>query len=160
MEQKELRTTYTSVSLDELTEQEQTLVNVAIEATHNSYSPYSHFAVGAAALLADGTIVPGCNQENAAFPVCMCAERTALFACGAQYPEQPIVAIAITARNADGLVAEPISPCGSCRQAIREVEERHHHDIRIILHSKSSTYVFRTIRDLLPLSFIQSSMES
>ena len=93
---------YALYAFDELSEADRELVLKAQEATKHSYAPYSHFHVGAAVRLADGTIVLGCNQENAAFPSGLCAERTALFAAGAQHPEQGVVALAIAAADADG----------------------------------------------------------
>jgi len=154
MEQKQLCFTFTECTLDELSREDRGLVEQAIAATNNSYSPYSSFAVGAAVMLQSGVVVPGCNQENAAFPVCMCAERTALFSCGAQHSGELIKSIAITARGSEGeLVSEPISPCGSCRQAIREFEVRQGQPIRIILYAQNRTYIFSSVADLLPFSF-------
>ena len=107
--------------MEELDNTEIRLVKKAIEATERSYARYSNFKVGAALLLEDGTEVIGCNQENAAYPVTICAERSALFSAGAQYPELAVTTIAIAARNENGeLLAEPITPCGSCRQALIE----------------------------------------
>ena len=113
MEAKNINTTIYVANMEELDEKDRQLVEAAIEATKSSYAPYSHFNVGAAVRLDNGVVIPGCNQENAAFGVTICAERTALFAAGAQYPDAKVEAIAIAARNADGLLDEPIPPCGT-----------------------------------------------
>lgn len=145
--------------LDELDEQGRKLVEMAKKATENSYSPYSNFAVGAALRLADGREMIGANQENAAFPVGLCAERAAIYAAQSQHPDQPIVAIAIAARNSKGFMAEPISPCGSCRQVMIEMEQRYSCSIKIYLYGTEGTYVIDSIRDLMPLSFVDESMK-
>ena len=118
MKEIKLQTTIRLAQSEELSEEDRLLVQRAIEATASSYSPYSHFAVGAALRLADGTIVIGSNQENAAFPSGLCAERTAIFAAGATHPDQAVTTLAIAARNEAGRTAEPVSPCGACRQVI------------------------------------------
>lgn len=139
---------------DELCPQEKALVEAAKRATFRSYSPYSRFSVGAALLLADGTIVTGCNQENAAFSVTICAERSAIFAAGAQHPDTPPVAIAISARNEQGCFLEsPVSPCGSCRQAMIETETRYHRPLVILLVGKEKIYRMEGIKTIMPLSF-------
>lgn len=142
--------------MDELGDADQELLHQAIEATAHSYAPYSHFHVGAALLLADGTVVPGCNQENAAFPAGLCAERSAIFAAGAQHPGVTPVALAIAARDTTGeLTVEPVSPCGTCRQVIIETETRHKHPLRILLYGKNRVFVMDGISHLMPLSFTQ-----
>ena len=140
--------------MGELTDAERSLIEVAIQSTAHSYAPYSHFHVGAALLLADGTLLPGCNQENAAFPACLCAERTAIFSAGAQYPDVPVKTLAIAARKPDGeLQDEPVSPCGTCRQVIIETETRFGQPVRILLYGRNRVYVIDSIKDLMPLSF-------
>ena len=102
---------------EELNEADRQLIDSARQATYRSYAPYSHFSVGAAARLADGTVVGGSNQENAASPSSLCAERTTLFYANAQYPDRAVDTLAIAARNERGeFVDNPISPCGACRQ--------------------------------------------
>ena len=101
---------------EELEELDRKLIDAAKEATNRSYAPYSHFSVGAAALLANGTIVTGSNQENAAYPSGTCAERTTLFYANSQYPDQPVMTLAIAARSESGYLESPIPPCGACRQ--------------------------------------------
>ena len=142
--------------MEELTADEQELLRQAIASTENSYAPYSNFHVGAALLLEDGSIVLGCNQENAAFPAGLCAERAAIFAAGAQKPNVVPVMLAIAARDTKGeLTMEPVSPCGTCRQVIIETETRHKHPVRLLLYGRRCVYVMDGIRHLMPLSFTE-----
>lgn len=151
---------YTFCTYDELTEQDRQLIDAAKSATERSYAPYSHFHVGAALLLADGTIVTGANQENAAYPSGLCAERTALFHASAAYPTQPIVALAIAAYTNGTFTTIPITPCGACRQVMLEVENRHHHPIRTLLYGTQGIYLIEGgTRELLPLTFDASFLE-
>ena len=149
---------YLLVQPDELPPAEQALVQKAIDATNNSYARYSNFHVGAACLLENGNIVIGANQENAAFPSGLCAERTAIFAAQANHPDQPITTLAIAARNANGLLKSPISPCGACRQVVLEIEDRYQRPVRILLYGTEGIYVFESIKDLLPFSFVDANM--
>lgn len=149
---------YLLVQPDELPPAEQALVQKAIDATNNSYAPYSNFHVGAACLLENGNVVIGANQENAAFPSGLCAERTAIFAAQANHPEQPITTLAIAARNVNGLQKSPISPCGACRQVVLEIEDRYQRPVRILLYGTEGIYVFESIKDLLPFSFVDANM--
>lgn len=138
----------------ELSEEQKTLADHAVRATYRSYSPYSHFNVGAAVQLADGTIVSGSNQENVAYPSGLCAERTALFYANSRYPDQPVSRLCIAARDDKGrLTDSPISPCGSCRQALLETELRYKNPIEIVLVGANSSYIIHSIHDLLPLCF-------
>ena len=142
--------------LDELSAEEQAVIQLAIKSTDSSYSPYSHFHVGAGLLLADGTLIGGCNQENAAFPAGICAERSAIFAAGAQHSDVPVRMLAIAARTEDGeLQDDPVSPCGTCRQVIIETEKRYGQPIRILLYGRSRIYVMDGIKQLMPLSFTE-----
>ena len=145
-------------ALEELPADEQDLISTAIKATDNSYAKYSNFRVGAALLLKDGSVVLGANQENAVFPLGLCAERTAIFAAQAQRPDQAILKLAIAARNENGLMALPVTPCGSCRQVILEMEERYDQPIRLLLYGTQGVYVVDTVKDLLPLCFVDESM--
>lgn len=158
METIQLKQDLLFCQLEELSNDEQQLVRKAMQATDNSYSPYSKFRVGAALCLADGTEIIGANQENAAFPVTLCAERTAIFAAQAQYPAQPIVALAVAARNENGFTEDPVTPCGSCRQVILEIEQRYNQSVKIYLYGTRGVYVINTVRDLLPLCFVEESM--
>lgn len=158
MEERTVISTINVCQKDELNAEEQNLIDLAIEANSRSYSKYSHFSVGAAVLLTNGNTVIGCNQENAAFGVTICAERTALFAAGAQYPDSAVKAIAIAARNKDGLLTTPVTPCGSCRQAMIETEQRFGQRIKIILYGTEQIYTIDGIRNLMPLSFTDDQM--
>lgn len=144
---------------DEMNEADQALTRTAMEATARSYAPYSRFSVGAAALLANGTVVTGTNQENAAYPSGLCAERTALFYANSQYPDQPVVTLAVAAKTEKDFIPTPIPPCGACRQVILETEKRYGQPIRILLYGKECIYEIKSIQDLLPLSFDASAME-
>ena len=142
--------------MDELTPEERSLIEQAIEGTNRSYSPYSLFHVGAALKLQNGVTYIGCNQENAAFPAGICAERSAIFAAGAQYPDQPVVMLAIAARSREGeFTDEPVSPCGTCRQVLIETETRFQHPIRILLYGQRCVYILDSIKQLMPLSFTE-----
>lgn len=144
---------------NELSQEDQQLITTAMEATRRSYAPYSHFSVGAAALLDNGIVVTGTNQENAAYPSGLCAERTTLFYANSQYPDQAVKTLAIAARTEKDFIDTPIPPCGACRQVILETENRYKRPIRILLYGKECIYEIRGICDLLPLSFDASAME-
>ena len=138
----------------ELPAEWQKLLEVAHEAAKKAYSPYSHFKVGAALLLNNGEIVTGNNQENAAYPSGLCAERTATFYASAQYPEIPFNKLAITAINPTEKLTKPVSPCGSCRQALLEYEQKFNQHIEVLLAGEEGeVYVLKSISDLLPFSF-------
>ena len=144
--------------LEELADDDRQLMEKAIGATQNSYAPYSNFHVGACLRLADGREVIGANQENAAFPSGLCAERSAVFAAQSMFPEEAITALAIAARNENGLTAQPVSPCGACRQVILEMEDRYKQDVRILLYGTEGVYVIPSVKSLLPLHFVDSNM--
>ena len=145
------------LSQDELKDHDLMLVNAAKEATTGSWSPYSGFKVGAALLLDDGTVVTGSNQENAAYPSGLCAERTAVFYAGSRYPDQPIRRLCIAARDTNGqFLPRPISPCGACRQVLLEAEQRAGGNIEVLLYGTEGIYCIRSIKDLLPLGFDES----
>jgi len=154
MQEVELKSVIKACQMDELTAEEQHLLQMAIAATDRSYAPYSHFRVGAAVRLANGVELSGSNQENAAYPSGLCAERTTLFYAGAQYPDEPVRMLAIAARGTDGeLTFEPTGPCGACRQVIVESETRAGGPIRILLYGRKCIYIVEGIRALLPLCF-------
>ena len=144
---------------EELPQEDRNLVEAAKDATKGSYAPYSGFCVGAAARLKNGTVVIGSNQENVAYPSGLCAERTTLFAANAQYPDQPVLSLAIAARNQDGFLSQPITPCGACRQVISGVEQRYNQPIRILLYGTDGTHVIDNIDALLPLQFADSYLK-
>ena len=138
---------------EELSEADRELVDAAIEATRRSYVPYSKFSVGAAVRLQSGTVVAGSNQENAAYPSGLCAERTTLFYANSRYPDEAVETLAIAARNEQGFLESPIPPCGACRQVMLETEQRFNCPMRILLYSLKDIYEIRGTKDLLPLSF-------
>jgi len=140
-------------SINELPEADTKLVYAAREASKNAYSPYSKFNVGAAVLLQNGEIISGNNQENSVYPNGLCAERVALFYANSKFPDSKVLAIAVSAENFNGIVTEPISPCGSCRQALMETEVRFQQKIRVILDSQQKILVFVGVDNLLPFAF-------
>lgn len=146
------------VTEGELTIEYQTLVNKAKEQVLKAYAPYSGFHVGAALMLANGEVFAGSNQENAAYPSGLCAERVAMFYANAQYPNVPVKAIAIVAYTADKFLSSPITPCGSCRQVLLESEMRFDNDIEVILYGTDEIYILKNIRQLMPLCFEKSSL--
>ncbi|MCX6295848.1 MAG: cytidine deaminase [Bacteroidetes bacterium] len=155
MIKKELKIAYTEYDSEkELPEEQQELLKKARAASDLAYAPYSNFYVGAALLLENGVVVTGNNQENVAFPSGLCAERVAIYAAGAQYPDVPISVIAITCKSKQFHVGEPLSPCGACRQAMSEYEMRHNKNIRIILAGETGKiHIFDSIADILPFMF-------
>lgn len=156
MKDIELLTTIQAKSYGELDARERGLVERAQAATGGSYSPYSHFRVGAAILLDNGEVIAGANQENVAFPSGTCAERSAAFYAGANYPEAHFEMIAIASVGTDGLVPEiPTAPCGACRQALLEYEMRAGHNVPLLLAGREVVYRLPSVRSLLPLSFTE-----
>ena len=152
MKEIKLKTPITVYLLNEVPDEELPLVNAALKATEQSYAPYSEFHVGAAALLADGTIVTGSNQENEAYPSGLCAERVTLFHAGHQYPDVPVVALAIAA-STGGKQVESISPCGACRQVLLETEQRYNRPMKVLLCGTKEVVVAPSAASLLPLCF-------
>ena len=147
---------YKTLLRSELTPEDRRLEELAVEAAQKAYAPYSHFHVGAAVLLANGEIVTGSNQENAAYPSGTCAERTALFWAGAQWPDVAVERLAIVAINSTGRVPF-ISPCGSCRQVIMETATRFH-PFPILLMGEEKTILLEDCRFLLPFGFDGSAL--
>lgn len=141
--------------LDEMEILDRELALEAINAMKGSYSPYSHFHVGAAVRLSDGTIVRGANQENAAFPSGTCAERSAMFAAGAQYPDKDMVSIAV-AGGLDGVLSDhPATPCGACRQVMAQYQTKAGKPMSVIMVGKDKIWKFSRVDDILPLIFDQ-----
>lgn len=153
-----LETKIIQFSVDELPDDELRLVEAAMHATKQAYAPYSGFYVGAAVLLANGVIVTGSNQENAASPSGLCAERTALFYACHQYPDVPVVALAIAA-TAGGKLVDHISPCGACRQVLLEAEQRYDNPMKVILCGTKYVMTAPSANSLLPLSFGEKNLE-
>lgn len=129
------------------------LINNAKKAAESAYAPYSKFKVGAAVLLGNGQIIRGNNQENAAYPSGLCAERVAIFYANAQYPEQPIKAIAVAALTADGYTKEPIPPCGSCLQVMLETENKSKGSVKVFLYGENKITSAESIKQFLPVNF-------
>lgn len=147
-------------SSNELTETDKNLLEQARTVTQSAYAPYSNFNVGAAARLTDGTVVTGTNQENASYPVGICAERVLLSAVASQFNNTGIVSMAISYHNLKGDSKRPISPCGICRQSLAEYEERTQQFIRIILSGfEGEVYIIDKAQQLLPLSFTAGDMK-
>lgn len=141
-------------ALQELSADIQDLMNKAIEIRKKAYAPYSQFRVGAALLLDNGKIVLGSNQENAAYPSGLCAERVAIFYAGSMYPEAKILKIAITAASDTNQTTAPIPPCGSCRQSIAEYEIRQDTPIEIFFMGEiGEVYKSASLKNLLPFMF-------
>ncbi|TXF87658.1 cytidine deaminase [Neolewinella aurantiaca] len=137
-----------------LSAEDQELLEAAKGALPNSYSPYSNFQVAAAARLEDGTVVTGWNTENAAYPMCICAEPATLAAAASQRPGMPVVAMAITVKSANHVLDQPASPCGSCRQQLHEHESRFGTKMKLILRGESGpVFVFESAGDILPFGF-------
>ena len=132
MSEKRLTIDYEEFSsVSEMDPKDQELCRAAIEAQKGSYSPYSHFQVGAALLLANGVVVKGANQENAAYPSGLCAERSAMFWAGANYPDIPMDTLAIAGSDHGVLCESPASPCGACRQVMAEYQKKHGKPMKI-----------------------------
>ena len=158
MKQINITTKITVYSYEECTETEKNLIDAAKQASANAYAPYSNFNVGASLLLENGEIITGNNQENAAYPSGLCAERTAVFYANAQYPNQKIEAMAVAAFYNGEFTEDLISPCGSCRQVLLEVESRYSSPVKILLYKKGEVYVADSMSSLMPLSFTKDAL--
>lgn len=154
MKQHSFTTTFTEYADDsELSAPDLELLQAARAASRNAYAPYSNFFVGAALRLENDVVVKGNNQENAAYPSGLCAERVAIFSAGANYPELGVSAIAVCCVT-ENKTGKPFSPCGACRQVLGEYENRSGKPMRIILGGlKGTAYVINSVKDLLPLAF-------
>lgn len=158
MQERIFQTKVQICSYEELDAKTQHLIDEAKAQTKNSYSPYSHFAVGAAVEMANGEIFGGSNQENAAYPSGLCAERTTVFYASAQRPNVPMVAIAIAAYAHGDFLDESAAPCGSCRQVLLEYEHKFNQPIKVILYGKKHTYIFESAESLMPFCFNEDSL--
>ena len=154
MVRKELRIGYDEyASVEEMSVEDRDLCRAAVEALEGAYAPYSHFHVGAAVRLSDGTVVKGANQENAAYPSGLCAERTAMFAAGAAHPDLAMVGIAVAARQDGRLCSEPAAPCGACRQVMAQYQTKSSKPMSVILVGSNRILKFARVDDILPLIF-------
>jgi len=147
-------------SIDELPEQEASLLKKAKEVTQHAYAPYSHFKVGAVAKMKNGEIVTGSNQENASYPVGLCAERVLLAAASSLFPNVPIDIIAISYKSDHVTSDHPVAPCGICRQSFQEFEERFKSPIKLVLAGmKGKIFVIEKASQLLPLAFTSGELK-
>lgn len=158
MKTKEFKTIARVCAVSELPEKYQLLVERAKSNVDLSYSPYSHFAVGAAVLLDNGEIVNGANQENAAYPSGLCAERTAIFYANAQYPKVPVEAIAVACYTNGHFTERAGSPCGNCRQVLLETEQRFKRDMAVLLYGEKEILWFESAKSLLPHCFVDDDL--
>lgn len=141
-------------NISDLPKQEQELVAMAKEAQNNAYAPYSNFQVGAAVLFEDGQIITGNNQENAAYPSGLCAERTAIFYAQSQYPNKKIKALAISSASDGQANRKPVFPCGSCRQVLLESEMRNGENFKVFCYGTESIIEVPSAASFLPLHFV------
>ena len=144
--------------LDELSEEQILLVKTAIQAARDAYAPYSEYHVGAALRLVNEEIVIGSNQENAAFPSGICAERVAIFYAGAKHPDVAVRSIAIAAIHKGVIQESPVTPCGACRQVLYEKELQGEEPMELILYGSKKIQVIKRVTDLLPLPFTLESL--
>ena len=151
---KEIKISYSEYSsVDELIPEDRELAMEAIAAMNNAYAPYSHFHVGAAVRMSNGQIVRGSNQENAAFPSGLCAERTAMFAASARYPDKDMRSIAIAGGVHGRLAAAPATPCGACRQVMAQYQTKAGRPVSVIMIGAGRVWKFDKVDDILPLIF-------
>jgi len=158
VEQRTFNTQFTLFeNINDLPSEDFNLMQSARNAIANSYAPYSQFHVGAAILLANGKIVTGNNQENAAYPSGMCAERVAIWAASSQYPNEVVKKIAISVKSSIKMVEKPVSPCGACRQTLLEYEVKQKEPIEVFFTGEVGIVVkAHSLVDLLPFAFDQS----
>lgn len=151
---KEIKTTFTEYSsIEEMQAQDRELATEAIAAMNNAYAPYSHFHVGAAVRMSNSQIVRGSNQENAAFPSGLCAERTAMFAASARYPDKDMLSIAIAGGVHGRLARKPTTPCGACRQVMAQYQTKAGKPMTVIMVGSEKIWKFDRVDDILPFIF-------
>jgi len=160
MYKKEIRiSVFEYADISELDSQAQGLFKESQKSILTAYAPYSKFSVGAAVLLENGKVINGSNQENMAYPSGMCAERVALFAARSNFPDQKVIALAVSSAESD-TATSLLTPCGSCRQVIHEIEENQRTGFRIICGSGNSPiHVFENGDQLLPFSFSHPTLK-
>ena len=158
MIQKTIETKVTVYTYDELNDEQKMLIDKAREQVTKAYAPYSGFRVGAALILENGEIFAGSNQENAAYPSGLCAERVAMFYANAQYPDVPVKTLAIAAFTNGKFIETPVTPCGSCRQVLLESESRFNTGIQIFLYGTNEILMLENVKQLLPLCFEKNSL--
>ncbi len=154
MQHKELKIVYKELTLAELSELQQKLIQQAIDATHQAYAPYSEFFVGCALQMETGEIISGSNQENTAYPSGLCAERTAIYHTGHTHPNGTIIQMAIAARSDKWDTKNPVVPCGACMQAMMEYERKQGTPIKLLLYGNAERiFELNGIQDLMPFQF-------
>lgn len=154
MSEKEIKISFIEYkSIEELGPEDRELASAALEAMSGAYAPYSHFHVGAAVRMSNGQIVRGANQENAAFPSGLCAERTAMFAASAKYPDKDMRSIALAGGVHGRLTSEPATPCGACRQVMAQYQAKAGKPMSVIMIGASKVWKFEKVDDILPLIF-------
>ena len=154
MTNKEIKIGYREYgSVSDLPAADKELADAAIQAIESAYAPYSRFNVGAAVMFEDGEIIKGSNQENAAYPSGLCAERTALFYASAGRPEKKMAAIAIAAAQNGEICKNPVTPCGACRQVMAQYQTKSGCPMKVILAGADKVWVFEKVDDLLPFIF-------
>lgn len=154
MARKEINISYEEyASIEEMNAEDRELSTEAVAAMGNAYAPYSHFHVGAAVRMSNGQIVRGSNQENAAFPSGLCAERTAMFAAGAKYPDKDMCSIAIAGGVHGRLAERPVTPCGACRQVMAQYQTKANKPMSVIMIGAGRVWKFNKVDDILPLIF-------
>ena len=154
MNEKEIRIFFEEYgSVEELAAEDRELAQEAIAAMGSAYAPYSHFHVGAAVRMSNGQIVRGANQENAAFPSGLCAERTAMFAASAKYPDKDMRSIALAGGVHGRLTTRPATPCGACRQVMAQYQTKAGRPVSVIMVGASKVWKFAKVDDILPLIF-------
>jgi len=158
MQEKTVETKVKIYTFDELKNEYQQLLEKAKEQVNNAYAPYSGFQVGAAVELENGEIFTGNNQENAAYPSGLCAERVAMFYANANYPNVAVKTLAIAAFTNGKFLPNPVTPCGSCRQVLLETESRFGKNIPVLLYGTEEVYLIENVKQLLPLCFEKSSL--
>ena len=154
MTNKEIKISYMEYdSIEQMNPEDRELAQAAINATKHSYAPYSKFNVGAAVMLEDGVIITGSNQENAAYPSGLCAERTAMFYASANRPDKAMTKIAVAAGQEGKLCDSPATPCGACRQVMAQYQTKGGRNMEIILVGGKKIWKFEKVDDILPFIF-------
>ena len=154
MTNKEIKISYMEYdSIEQMNPEDRELTQAAIDATKHSYAPYSKFNVGAAVMLEDGEIITGSNQENAAYPSGLCAERTAMFYASANRPDKAMTKIAVAAGQEGKLCDSPATPCGACRQVMAQYQTKGGRNMEIILVGGKKIWKFEKVDDILPFIF-------
>jgi cytidine deaminase len=157
--QKNIKISFTEVGkISDLNEMDKQLVDLALRATDRAYAPYSGFKVGTAVLMEGGVIISGSNQENAAYPSGLCAERVALFAASSDYPDRVMEKVVIVSKDKNGQI-RAVTPCGSCRQVLYEYEIKQREPIQVLIFGEDEILLeFKDAQSLLPFGFSKDQM--